>query len=133
MGQLVLHRDISPVVQPQYLAVVDRLIHLVPLPVLEPISGCGESHNDHEWESADNRFHGLEGFDALKDDDDEEKEVGDTAELVVEVLGDEGEDGVLGGNDLVADEACSSRCRLWRSCFDNEEGALLVGMASRLT
>lgn len=70
MVQLVLHRDISPVVRRKCLTVVDRLIHLVSLPVLEPVSGCGEPYNDHERESADGGLHGLEGFNALNSDDD---------------------------------------------------------------
>ena len=75
----------------------------MPPPVLEDV--LDRRHPQHE----DDRQHGdllaerVDGRHPVEQDDEEEVEVGEAVELLKQVLGEEGERGVLGGADVVVE------------------------------
>lgn len=112
-----------------YLRVVDTAVGLVPLEVLVAILEGGDGEHDEEGEDDEAGGDGGEDGEELEDGDGQEEDVCDAAELLEEIAGEKGDDGVLGRDDLVGAEdvllldAVLVVVILCRDGFVDEDGA----------
>ncbi|KAI3481034.1 hypothetical protein L1887_56808 [Cichorium endivia] len=94
--------EVAPVAETGDGRVVDLVVEHVSAMVLDGVLDGGDGEDSDERKHGDLRDGRTKGGKDLEDDEAEKVDVGDAAELLEEESGEEGDDGVLGGADLVA-------------------------------
>ena len=103
---------ISPIHKDASDGVIHVTISLVTTPIFEAVFNGGNTNDGTEGEDSQEGRSIGELRDELEDEHGQEIEVCDTAELLKEVSGDEGEQRVLGSAHVVGRERDSQRSRL---------------------
>lgn len=81
--------------------VVDPIVRTVPAPVLEGVLDGRDAQDEDEGQHGYLLPEGVHGGHEVQQNDEEEVEVGESMKLLEEILGNEGEQRVLGGTDSV--------------------------------
>lgn len=82
-------------------AIICHLVHGPSLVILHGILKRGDKHNEHDGERSDSNIHSGKQRKRLQNDQHQKESIGDSSELFKQILGDEGEKGILGCPDFI--------------------------------